>query len=120
MIDITVRDKKELEFLYLLIREPMLPDEQAVYLKRIIRKYTHRESDRRIVHENGIDGFTVLIRFPEDIATRDEAERWFDSEERRTYRPSAYDCTGQAFTMSHTLANRRGRWYCYHTVGFDV
>ena len=39
---------------------------------------------------------------------------------RRHYYPSAYDCTGQAFTSWYKVFARGGRFWAYHRVSVDV
>ena len=34
--------------------------------------------------------------------------------------PSMYDCTGQAFTNWYKIFKRRGQFWAYHSVVFDV
>ena len=38
----------------------------------------------------------------------------------RPYYPSAYDCTGQAFTSWYKVFVRGGRFWAYHHVSVDV
>ena len=115
-----IRSTKDLELMYLLLRSCDVPHEIADKYKRAIREYTHREKDRRVIGDDGIDGYTVLIALPDSITGREEAEEHFYNNEYRECLPSMYDCTGQAFTLTHRVVERRGRWYCYHTVRFDV
>lgn len=103
-------------------------------LKRNIRQYANRNvnsfnigngvmCERRIVKDNGIDGFVELISFPEAFDTidgEDGAEEFFKTFFEIHARPSMYDCTGQAFTSWYKLFERNGRIYAYHCVGFDV
>lgn len=95
-------------------------DSLAISLKRAIREYTNRPSGGVwIVKDDGIDGYTELREMPR-FDSLEEADEWF----RRCYyleaRPSAYDCTGQRFTVWYKLFQRRGRWWAYHCVGVDV
>ena len=89
-------------------------------IKRGIRRYTQRQSKRRVVEDLGVDGVTVLVELPDDVGDEQDAEEWFLENEYIERRPSAYDCTGRAFTLYHKFVRRRGRWYCYHAVRFDV
>lgn len=107
-------------------------------LKREIRAYNRRNPlavdvgmgfmcERRIVKDYGFDGFVELLRIPEEFDTLED-----DGDERigaRTFfkdfieiqaRPSMYDCTGQAFTSWYKLFKRRGQYWAYHSVCFDV
>ena len=90
--------------------------------KRAIRQYTHREVDydRRIVRDDGMDGYISLERLPADIRDQDEANRFFERFMTDEYRPSAYDCTGQAMTNWFKVFPRNGGFYAYHSVSFDV
>ena len=123
----SVRNNRELREAYSLVRDfgeltqsKKVRDIQAD-IKRGIRRYIHKQSDRRIVDDAGVDGYTVLIEMPLGAdKSEEEAEEWFLENEYRECVPSAYDCTGQMFTRWHKLARRRGHWYCYHAVRFDV
>ena len=123
----TIRDNADLAIAYSMIKlikeHPEAPKYNEVIngYKRDIRKYTHRPlPDRRIIHEDGIDGYTALIELPEEITDLESAEEWFEYNERRECAPSIYDCTGQAFTFWHKIIKRRGRFFCYHHICFDV
>lgn len=90
--------------------------------KRAARLYTHREVDynRRIIKDNGMDGYISLERLPADIRDLSEANRFFERFMTCHYRPSAYDCTGQAMTNWFKVFPRNGGFYAYHSVSFDV
>lgn len=90
--------------------------------KRAMRRYTHREVDydRRIVKDNGIDGYISLERLPADIRDLTEAESFFERFMTYHYSPCAYDCTGQAMTNWFKVFPRNGGFYAYHSVSFDV
>jgi len=95
--------------------------QKAVDLKREMRAFFHRPvSERRIVQDDGIDGYTELLPLPEYIETMDEAVSYFEDYEYRHYYPSAYDCTGQAFTSWYKVFARGGRFWAYHRVSVDV
>lgn len=104
---------------------PVRPDlsekinEKRAALKREIRAYTNRKTDRRIIRSD-YDGAVVLINIPEGIDTREEAEEWFDAEERITYRDRGYDCTGQAFTSGHHIGKLGDKLVCWHRISNDV
>lgn len=89
--------------------------------KKEIRKY-YREYDNgiRLVKDYGIDGRIQLHELPEDIDSYEEAQWYFDTEEKMIYRPTYYDCTGQAFTGWYKLFKRNGKWYAYHRICLDV
>lgn len=122
----TIRNKKELEDAILLVRF-MKQMEQGPEMekwiseqKRRIREFQHRQSDRIVVQSHGIDGYTLRICIPAGIETKEDAEEWFDAEERIDYTERGYDCTGQAFTGWHYIAPLAGRLVCWHRVNFDV
>ena len=97
-----------------------LSDALTISIKRAIREYTNRPSGGVwIVKDDGADGYIELREMPR-FDSLEEADEWF----RRCYyleaRPSAYDCTGQRFTVWYKLFQRRGRWWAYHSVGVDV
>ena len=90
--------------------------------KQDIRRYLKwkDETDRHIIKDYSIDGYIELIELPEYVKSKDEAEEYFESEEKLIYKPSAYDCTGQLFTGWYKLFVRRDKWFCYHRVCCDV
>lgn len=89
--------------------------------KRAIRLYTHREVDydRRIIKDDGMDGFISLERLPADIRDQEQAKEFFERFMTHHYRSSAYDCTGQAMTNWFKVFPRNGGFYAYHSVSFD-
>lgn len=90
-------------------------------LKREIRAFIHRPvSERRIIRDYGIDGYVELLPLPEHLETVEDAVNYFEDYEYRHYYPSAYDCTGQAFTNWYKVFRRRGRFWAYHSVAVDV
>lgn len=100
-------------------------------LKREMREYSHRNSNERmaiyagivesrLVWSYGIDGYVELITFPDGIASTEFVEAVFDDFIKVEYRPTYYDCTGQAFTNWHKTFKRNGRYCIYHSVGIDV
>lgn len=92
----------------------------TVETKKSLRKFLKKESNERIVKDEGIDGYISLITLPEWIDNKDAAELYFENEKRLVCYPSQFDCTGQAFTCWYKLLKRRGRWMAYHCVRFDV
>lgn len=127
------------ELLNLLIRfdgqfdNPEKARENMDSLKRELRAYAHRDTavdvgmgfmcERRIVKDEGIDGYIELVSIPEVIDTldgEDGADEFFKTFLEIHARPSMYDCTGQAFTSWYKLFKRRGQFYAYHSVCFDV
>jgi len=106
-------------------------DEYRQRLKRELRRWAHRDTGvmdvglgfmvrSRIVKDDGIDGFVALLELPKVLDTEEEAQEFFDEFIKIDYRPSMYDCTGQAFTGWYKLFRRNGRFYVYHSVGMDV
>lgn len=102
-------------------------------LKRELRAYANRDTavdvglgfmcERRIVKDEGIDGYIELVSIPEVIDTlegEDGADEFFKTFLEIHARPSMYDCTGQAFTSWYKLFKRRGQFWAYHSVCFDV
>lgn len=88
-------------------------------IKRNIRAYQRDKAAEReqvIVKDYGMDGFITLYQLP-DVS---DPEAYFEENERITCRPSAYDCTGQAFTSWHKIIKRRGHNMVYHRIAFDV
>lgn len=85
-------------------------------IKRQIRDYNKRESDRRLVCSYGIDGYIELIELPD---VEDPVE-YFEECEYLHYIPSQYDCTGQRFTEWYKIFKRNGKTMAYHCVGVDV
>ena len=108
--------------------------QRIVSTKRAMRAYTHRNTntfdvgmgfvcERRIVKDYGIDGYVELVSIPEVIDTldgEDGADEFFKTFLEIHARPSMYDCTGQAFTSWYKLFKRRGQFWAYHSVCFDV
>ena len=88
--------------------------------KREIRRFHKKSTDRRIVKDYGIDGYVLLIELPEKLENVQEAEEYFEECETISAAPSMFDCTGQAFTSWFKVFRRRGRFFAYHSIGFDV
>lgn len=96
--------------------------QRIVDTKRAIRLYTHRDIDyeRRIVKDNGMDGYVSLERLPDDLRDLETATEFFKRFMMHKYQPSPYDCTGQAVTNWFKVFPRNGGFYAYHSVSFDV
>lgn len=90
--------------------------------KRAMRVYSHRDVNhqRRIIKDDGMDGYICLERLPDDIGDLEAATEFFDRFMTHEYRPSPYDCTGQAITNWFKVFPRNGGFYAYHSVSFDV
>ena len=109
--------------------------ERIIELKRSLREYAHRDNtievgpgfrvESRLVRDFG-DGFIELVSIPEAFDTLEDdengpgADTFFKDFLYIHMRPSPYDCTGQAFTEWYKLFRRHGRFWAYHSVGFDV
>lgn len=92
-------------------------------IKRDIRGYFKKKSQKpqkRLVKDNGIDGFIELIQLPGFLKNVEDAKEYFDENEVMICRPSMYDCTGQLFTCWYKIIERHGRMFAYHCVGCDV
>lgn len=95
-------------------------NENIIDLKRTIREYAHRKSDRKYFAESDYGYYKLLIELPEYIKTYEDADEYFKEEEFMTCRPSQYDCTGQHFTLRYKIFKRNGRFMAYHECGMDV
>lgn len=91
-------------------------------IKRSLRQYANRDTsfDRRIIKDEGMDGFIALERLPDDIKGLDEAKEFFERFMSFPRTNSMYDCTGRPVTSWFKVFQRRGRYYAYHSVSFDV
>lgn len=128
----TVSNNKQLGVAYILLRyyeaglkgagrDKALIAENAKEVKKAIREYVGKPaSESRIVKDYGIDGCIVKFPLPEGIGTVEEAEEYFLSHHYIEATNSPYDCTGKAFTSWYRIIQIRGRFYAYHSVGFDV
>lgn len=88
--------------------------------KRTIREFTHRTTDRRVINENNGGSVMLRIDVPEDVQTQEEAEEWFDAEERMEMIPGPYDCTGRPFTYYYHIGRLAGKLVCWHGIAYDV
>lgn len=93
--------------------------ERQAEIKREIRSYNHREVPFRIVIDEGMDGYTMLMELPTFLGSKEEAEEYFEANCTICATPSIFDCTGQAFTAWYKVFKRRNRFFAYHSVGFD-
>lgn len=99
---------------------PKEAEDKIYAMKRDIREFNRRESDRVVISDNGIDGYTLRISCPEWVKTEAKAEEWFDAYERFGYRNYGWDCTGEALTAWHHIGKLAGRMVCWHHVAYDV
>ena len=53
-------------------------------------------------------------------ANKVDAAEWFRENHYYEVYPTAYDCSGQRFTIWYKLHRRCGHWFAYHSVSFDV
>lgn len=106
-----------------------LVEEYTIEIKRELRKWAHRETAvdvgmgfmvERRVFGGDYDGYTELVTIPEVFDTEESADEFFNDFIKINYRPSMYDCTGQAFTSWYHLFKRNVGFYAYHRVGMDV
>lgn len=91
-------------------------------IKHDIRKYHHRKDNKRIIRNEVADGFIELIELPEYIKDKLMAEDYYE-ENIYICIPSGYfdfDCTGRPYTRWHKTIKRRGKYFIYHEVGYDV
>lgn len=99
-------------------------DKATKRIKKSIREYYKRQRERNIIKDYGIDGYVELLELPISVDTWKTEEKVCEYfEESEFYiEPyySAYDCTGKAFTSWFKPVLRRGKWYVYHSVCFDV
>ena len=103
--------------------DPVKANAHIISLKKDIRNFNkkHPYSEfPKIVDDNGIDGYTELIRLPDGDFSIEELNEYVEENVWIRARPSMYDCTGQAFTTGFKVCKRRGMNLCYHTVCFDV
>lgn len=127
-----VRNDDEFRLGYMILRcSRILPGYGATHaqrknladLKRSLRKYAHRndsEYSPRVIKDYGVNGYITVRRMPDGLKDIEMARRFFG--EFLTYQltPSQYDCTGQRFTQWFKVVERRGSFWAYHSVGFDV
>lgn len=90
------------------------------YLKSDDGRSPNFGRERRIVCDDGIDGYLELVELPEAVTDEIDARDYFEACIEIRPLPSAYDCTGQAFTSWYKLFKRRGHYFAYHRVCFDV
>lgn len=99
-------------------------------IKRNLREFAHKPSFvykmdgheiyARMIKSYGIDGYVELIRFPKEVNDLESAEYFFEAYIYQECLPHMYDCTGQSFTNWKKIFVRRGEYWCYHSVSFDL
>lgn len=121
-----LKTRSEWEFAYWTLQHAREFDEVFIKsLKQKMRRQLREESEQyaqeHIVFTDGIDGYTKLVYLGEDEgADVEDVRRWCEANLWIHARPSLYDCTGQAFTISIVPVKRHGKWYAYHTIRFDI
>ena len=90
------------------------------YLKSDDGRFPNFGRERRIVCDDGIDGYLELVELPEAVTDEADARDYFGACIEIRPLLCAYDCTGQAFTSWYKLFKRRGHYFAYHQVCFDV
>ena len=95
-------------------------DDEKRELRKFLRDQEEQSAGRRIVKDNGFDGYLLLMELPECLETYEEADEYFRENEYIRPYYTYYDCTGRPFTSWYKLFLRHGRWYAYHSVCFDV
>lgn len=97
-------------------------NEYLVKYKKDIRKYYRQQREllnTSLVKDYGIDGYIEKIELP-FMFSKDEANRYVESNIVMEYYPSQYDCTGQCFTSWYRIfKNSKNRYICYHRVSVD-
>ena len=108
--------------LHILDNEPGAKNSSALkkMKKNIRNEMKPKKSNRTVVHGD-IDGYIELIdtEIP-DTASREAAEKVFKNRYVMNLPNSQYDCTGRPFTTWYKLFVRRGTWFAYHNVCYDV
>ena len=126
-----VQNKNDLKTAYeLLLMVDTLEDVEKEKLQKFkknvkqnIRKFYKMQEEKaktKLVHDNGIDGYTVLYPLPDFLKTLEEAKQYFEEEEYIHPTYSMYDCTGKPFTSGYKVFNRNGSFYVYHSISYDV
>lgn len=114
-------DDLRLAYILLDLAKERRKDDRIITLKREIRTFCNAPlSEKRVIKDDGIDGYIVLFPFADDIQTAEEAKEIFEAYYyiEKTY--SYYDCTGKAFTSWYKIIEKNGRFWAYHAIGFDV
>ena len=129
---VTIRDKSDLKLWYWYLRreerEGRGRDQKNIEVKRSVRRFLHQPPAygplefRRIVRDDGMDGYVELVQLPHEMddACRDDAVEWFMHKCWMEAPMSMYDCSGRAFSCWAKSFRRRGAWWFYHSVEFDV
>ena len=92
-------------------------------LKKDIRDYfrqLEKDNERRIICDNGINGYIELVRLPESLYIKDSAESYFEEKEVLQCPDLPGGCTGHPFTRWYRIICRQGRMWAYHKAAYDV
>lgn len=122
----TIRNNDDLRLAYELLADckSIWPGDhkRVEKLKKQIRSYFRKPCAVTVVRDYGVDGYVILFQLPEflDNETQEDAIDWFCEECYIRPTCSAYDCTGKPFTNWFKVFRRRGHWFAYHSVLFDV
>ena len=91
-------------------------------LKKDIRDYFRQQKDdgRRIIRDDGIDGYIELVMFPEYLNTKDSAAAYFEEKEVFQCPNLPGGCSGQPFTCWYRIVCKQGKMWAYHRVAYDA
>lgn len=92
--------------------------------KKEVRKFYKRvcaPKNHWTIKDEG-DASTELIKLPDSCSnfTYGQIYQYFDDYFSIPAPNSPYDCTGRPFTVWFKPVFRRGSWYVYHRINFDV
>ena len=117
---------KELRWMYkqvLILSDCPTQADYVKSVKREVREFNKQEPDRHIIKEYDISGYIELVELPDFIKDESEAKWWFMNYHYISdtlVKGCGRDCTGYAFTSWYKIIQRRGQFYAYHWVAFDV
>lgn len=119
-----IRSRRDLELAYWMLHMAEQAGKDVVKLKKEVRAYHKRESERLETEEicicdYGIDGRISLVKLPDWIETKVVADMYFREFKMISY-TSAYGCTGREFTCRYKIFRRGNRFCVYHRIGIDV
>lgn len=130
---IHIKNRSDLKMAYEILMDmqalrPLSGREEAVRehiweLKKDIRDYfrqQEKDDERRIICDDGIDGYTELVKLPESLYTKGSAKTYFEEKEVLRCPYSLEGCTGHPFTCWYRIICRQGRMWVYHRVAYDV
>lgn len=98
-----------------------------IRLKKQLRKQMKDDALMEFKHGKCVkqyDDGNIIILMPMLEASfnlsKDEVERLFEDKYEIPIPNSPYDCTGQPFTSWFKVIKRRGLWWVYHAIAYDV